>query len=210
MADAMDFYSNTMTGTQWGDSQSAAMAGPDHALRNGILRNGNLPRVTLTFGNKRKRGQDPKSTWKLASGAPVIPRVIYDRVVKFISRFDVAEVEEFVASACKYWTLKRESRRGASLVKSLQASINSFTSAEVVKKKYSSAGFKQGTIDLEKRKEFAQGRVSELERLREIFEQKQERESKGIETMNFMEAYTDLNYFPELPLIKDVFEIARR
>ncbi|PWW77104.1 hypothetical protein C7212DRAFT_184590 [Tuber magnatum] len=209
VADAMDFYANTMTGAQWGDSQSAAMAGPDHGLHNGILRNGNLPRVTLTFGNKRKRSQDPKSTWKLASGAPVIPRVIYDRVVKFICRFDVAEAAEFVASACKYWTLKRESRRGASLVKSLQASINSFTSAEVVKKKYSGAGFKQGTIDLEKRKEFAHGRVSELERLREIFERKQEQENKSTETTNFMEAYTDLNYFPELPLIRNVFEIAK-
>ncbi|RPB04755.1 hypothetical protein L873DRAFT_1665547 [Choiromyces venosus 120613-1] len=209
VADAMDFYTNTMTGAQWGDSQSAAMAGPDHGLRNGILRNGNLPRVTLTFGNKRRRSQDPKSTWKLASGAPVIPRVIYDLVVKFISRFDVAEIEEFVAGACKYWTLKRESRRGASLVKSLQASINSFTSAEVVKKKYSSGGFDQGTIDLEKRREFAQDRVDELDSLRKIFEQKQGTQSKSTETTDFMEAYTDLNYFPEIPLIRNVLETAR-
>ncbi|PUU80423.1 hypothetical protein B9Z19DRAFT_1171888 [Tuber borchii] len=208
VTDAMDIYANTMTGMQCGDSQSAATPGLDHALLNGILRT-NLPQITLTLGNKSKRSQDPKSTWKLAPGAPVIPRVTYDGVVKLIFQFDGSEVEEFVASARKYWTLKGESWLGASLVKSLQASINSFTSAEVVEKKYSSAGFKQGTIDLEKWKALAQGGVSELERLREIVEEKQEKESKSTEAMNFMEAYTDLTYFSELPLFRNVFEIAR-
>ncbi|PUU75645.1 hypothetical protein B9Z19DRAFT_1130960 [Tuber borchii] len=98
VTDVVDLYANTMTGTQWGDSLSAAIAGLDHALRNGILRNGNLPQIASTFGNKAKRSQDPKSTWKLGSGAPVIPGVIYDRVVKFIPRFDGSEVEEFMAS----------------------------------------------------------------------------------------------------------------
>jgi NuA3 HAT complex component NTO1 len=211
----MEFYSLTMAGRQWGDSQSAAMALPDanedlDNTVNGILPSGNLQRVNFTIGQKRKRAQTQKSTWKLSSGAPVIPFVVYKAVVDFLCRFGVTQSEHFVAEACKYWTLKREARRGASLLKRLQLQMNSFTSAEVIKKNYSSMGFKQGSLKLNKRKEFAEERVKELQHLKDTVERKEMKENAQVEAAGFMQAYADLNYFPEIPLIREVLDTAER
>lgn len=204
----------TMAGRNWGDSQSAAMALPDptedNSPPNGILSGGNLPRVNVTFGNKRKRNQTPKPVWKLPSGAPVIPHVIYTAVVDFLARFSLPNRKEYVAEACKYWTLKREARRGASLLKRLQLQMNSFTSVEVTRKNYGAMGHTVGTKKLERRKEFAGGLMRELERLKEVTGRVEGREKGRIGEVERIKEYVDLVYFPEVPLMREVLEKVER
>jgi hypothetical protein len=57
------------------------------------------------------------------SNAIVIPDVVYKRVLASVQRFILRRKTVFVAEMCKYWSLKRESRRGASLLKRLQLAL---------------------------------------------------------------------------------------
>jgi NuA3 HAT complex component NTO1 len=52
-------------------------------------------------------------------GPPLVPAIIIDRILQYISRTTIRKKQDFVASMCKYWSLKREARRGAPLLKRL-------------------------------------------------------------------------------------------
>ena len=49
----------------------------------------------------------------------MIPWIIADRITQYISRINVRKKQDFVVAVCKYWSLKREHRRGAPLLKRL-------------------------------------------------------------------------------------------
>jgi NuA3 HAT complex component NTO1 len=86
---------------------------------------------------KRKRGDDPlpppkpekrvRATPKtsraysktFASGPPIIPFYIHTRLWEYVDRVKIRNKKAFVAMACRYWSLKREARRGAPLLKRL-------------------------------------------------------------------------------------------
>jgi hypothetical protein len=53
------------------------------------------------------------------SGPPLIPALIVDRIMQYINRVIIRKKLDFVLSVCKYWSLKREARRGAPLLKRL-------------------------------------------------------------------------------------------
>src|SRR5271167_1113808 len=57
------------------------------------------------------------------SNAIVILEVVYKRVLASVQRFIIRRKTAFIAEMCKYWSLKRESRRGASLLKRLQLAL---------------------------------------------------------------------------------------
>ncbi|KAF7370922.1 Bromodomain and phd finger-containing protein 3 [Mycena sanguinolenta] len=52
-------------------------------------------------------------------GPPLVPAIIIDRILQYISKTTIRKKQDFVASMCKYWSLKREARRGAPLLKRL-------------------------------------------------------------------------------------------
>src|SRR5947199_7865443 len=51
------------------------------------------------------------------SNITLIPEIVYKRVLAAVQRFSIRRKTNFVAEMCKYWSLKRECRRGASLLK---------------------------------------------------------------------------------------------
>lgn len=52
-------------------------------------------------------------------GPPLVPKIIVDRIMQYIGKLNFRQKREFVVLVCKYWSLKREARRGAPLLKRL-------------------------------------------------------------------------------------------
>ncbi|KAF8438274.1 hypothetical protein BGX38DRAFT_1273773 [Terfezia claveryi] len=131
-------------------------------------------------GARRRKTQlvQNKVVWKLPSGAPVIPQIVFNAVCDSIARFGVRKRKEYVAEVCKYWTLKREARRGAALIKRLQLPESS---SELTRRNW---------------KAISQGRKKLLGR----------REREKLRIAGMMRDYVEKVYFPEVPLIQPIFE----
>ena len=52
-------------------------------------------------------------------GPPLVPAIIVRRLETYLSRLSLRHKREFIVLVCKYWSLKREARRGAPLLKRL-------------------------------------------------------------------------------------------
>lgn len=52
-------------------------------------------------------------------GPPLVPNLIVERIMQYIGKVVVRKKSEFILMMCKYWSLKREARRGAPLLKRL-------------------------------------------------------------------------------------------
>src|SRR5262245_41205191 len=105
---ARKFYKRNMRGRIWADSHIAATA-IAAAHRNAITEHppdeSQITGAKLAAALGDKKGELGKSMWKLPSGAPVIPQVVFDGVESSLQRFTLRKRKEFVAEACKYWTL---------------------------------------------------------------------------------------------------------
>ncbi|KAJ1306631.1 hypothetical protein OPQ81_007627 [Rhizoctonia solani] len=53
------------------------------------------------------------------TGPPLVPSMIVDRILNHIHRINFRKKRPFLLAVCKYWSLKREARRGAPLLKRL-------------------------------------------------------------------------------------------
>ena len=74
-----------------------------------------------------KKARAYAKTYKL--GAPLVPVIIVERIMQYISRIKISKKEQFMHMMCRYWSLKREARRGAPLLKRLHLEPWSASSA---------------------------------------------------------------------------------
>ena len=56
-------------------------------------------------------------------GAPMVPAKIVNNVLQYIHRMSLLKKPAFVQMVCRYWSLKREARRGAPLLKRLYLEV---------------------------------------------------------------------------------------
>jgi len=95
----------------------------------------------VSISMKRKRGRPKKLGYlrtssppqaskvarahqrQFATIAPVVPAIIYDKLVAKSSRFTIRKKSALITMICKYWSLKREHRRGAPLLKRLHLEV---------------------------------------------------------------------------------------
>lgn len=210
-AEAVEYYKTTMQGRRWGDSQATALAlGPSLPAGSMFAEtpSQSRPNIHLTFSagsNKRKRTTPSKPTWKLASGAPVIPQTVLDSVVASLQRFAVRQRKQYAEDACKYWTLKREARRGAALLKRLQLQLETFSSMEMTRRNFAGMG-PVGFARLQRRIEFAERLYSDVERVRMLCEEVKKREQGKLEDVHVLRNIVDTVYFPIPPLLWPIFE----
>lgn len=206
-ADAIEYYRNTMQGRRWGDSQAAALSLGPSLAEEGDEETTHTPRITLTVGgNKRKRA--PKTIWKLPSGAPVIPQVVLNSVIATLQRFTVRQRKQYAEDACKYWTLKREARRGAALLKRLQLQLETFSSMEMTRRDYVAMGV-TGHKRLQRRIEFGERLYKDLDRLRMLCDEVKKREREKLKDAEMLRSIVDLVYFPTFPLLWPILEKAQ-
>jgi NuA3 HAT complex component NTO1 len=213
--DARKFYKKTMQGRLWADSQASALAmaathrnavtehQPDESQLTGA-------RVAQTMGDSKKKGnQLQKTIWKLPSGAPVIPKVVFDSVESSLQRFNVLKRKDYAADACRYWTLKREARRGAALLKRLQLQMETFSSMEITRRNFAGMG-SAGRPRLERRIEFAKRMLQELEMLRDETQLVAQREKEKLEQALIDEDKIKKAYFPlAMPLLEIVDKLTK-
>ncbi|KAL4888345.1 hypothetical protein BDV59DRAFT_188687 [Aspergillus ambiguus] len=212
-ADAIEYYRNTMQGRRWGDSQAAALSlepsNPMADHENDAMRPPHPQRITLTVGgNKRKRPTVPRTIWKLPSGAPVIPQVVLNSVVVSLQRFGVRQRKQYAEDACKYWTLKREARRGAALLKRLQLSLETFSSMEMTRRDYVAMGVAGGKR-LQRRIDFGERLSFDLDRLRMLCDEVKKREREKLKDAETLRSIVDTVYFPIFPLLWPIFDKAQ-
>ncbi|KAI9740686.1 MAG: nuA3 HAT complex component nto1 [Claussenomyces sp. TS43310] len=210
--EARHFYKKTMKGRLWADSQASALemaashrhatAGhpPDESQNTGA-------RIFLALGDKRKGSQPPKSIWKLPSGAPVIPSVLFDSIEISLQRFTIRKRKDFAAETCRYWTLKREARRGAALLKRLQLQMETFSSMEMTRRNFATMG-PSGRSRLQRRIDFAQTLISDLERLMALSDDLTKRELEKLRQAELEEEMVDTVYFPVTKLLPPIIEKA--
>ncbi|KAI0128617.1 bromodomain containing 1 [Xylariales sp. AK1849] len=208
---AKKYYRKTMTDRIWADSQASAMAlaathrhaltehPPDESQMTGA-------KLSAVMGDQKK-GQAGKSIWKLPSGAPVIPQAVFDIVELSLQRFNFLKRREFVSDACRYWTLKREMRRGAALLKRLQLQMETFSSMELTRRNFAAMG-PSGKARLTRRIEFAETLIKDLEQLQAMSQQVVERERHKLEAAEVEQDFVDTCYFPVHKTLPPIMEKA--
>lgn len=207
---AKKYYKKTMRDRIWASSQASAMAiaathrnaltehPPDESQMTGA-------KLSAVLGDKK--GQGGKPIWKLPSGAPVIPQAVFELVEASLARFNFLKRKEFVSDACRYWTLKREARRGAALLKRLQLQMESFSSMELTRRNFAAMG-PPGKARLTRRIEFAQTLIRDLGRLESLSQAIVDREQNKLEAVEMEQDFVDTCYFPIYKFLPAVVEKA--
>ncbi|TVY47630.1 Peregrin [Lachnellula occidentalis] len=199
--EARAFYKKSMRGRLWADSQASALtmaANHRHAVTEHQPDESQLTgaKVALSLSEGKKKGNQPaKPIWKLPSGAPVIPQVVFNSVESSLQRFNIRRRKEYAADACRYWTLKREARRGAALLKRLQLQMETFSSMEITRRNFAGMGH-AGRPRLNRRIDFAQSLIQDMERLKALAEDVMKRELEKLRAVELEEELVDTVYFP--------------
>jgi NuA3 HAT complex component NTO1 len=202
LAEAKHHYRRAFRHVRWGDSQAYALSiGSTHPVPSM-----EGPEDDEVAGNKRKRGR-PSNSWRLPSGAPVVPQAVYHNVENALIKFNVRKRKEFVQEACKYWTLKREARRGAALLKRLQLQMDSFSSMEITRRNFVGMGA-AGRPRLQRRIEFAERLEDDMEQIRVLCELVKQREAEKLKDIMELKAMIDCIYFPINGLLEPIIDRA--
>jgi NuA3 HAT complex component NTO1 len=212
IVEAKDYYRRTMKGRRWADSQASALAlpGPQQAGLVDVADEAEQEdALAAATGTKRKRQLMQRKIWRLPSGAPVVPQTVYSNVENSLARFGVRKRKDFVAEACKYWTLKREARRGAALLKRLQLQMETFTSMELTRRNFAGMGA-AGRPRLARRIDFAERLESELDYLGQLCGLVKEREELRLQDVEVLKNLVDIVYTPIGPLLAPALEKAIR
>lgn len=214
IVDAKRYYRRTMRDRQWADSQTAALAMGSHQLpaitdAPDELGQADETGTIVVANNKRKKKDTTKTGWRLPSGAPVVPAVVFNAVEASLARFMLRKRKDFVAEACKYWTLKREARRGAALLKRLQLQLESFSSMEITRRNFVGMGA-AGRPRLLRRIEFADMLTQDMTRLEEIIGHVTEREQVKLEDVENLQKLINSVYFPMSDLLWPVLRKAQK
>ncbi|KAE8216410.1 hypothetical protein CF327_g409 [Tilletia walkeri] len=130
--------------------------------------------VVTPLGRTSKAARAYKKSYR--AGPPLVPKYILDRVMEYTHKVRIRAKPLFVAQLARYWSLKREARRGASLLKRLH--LEPWTAAPVPKE--------QAESEKAKKLQFLKLLREDLERVRMLAElsRKREREKhKQIEVL---------------------------
>ena len=195
IVEAKRWYRHAMKDRKWADSQTAALElGAPPAPDGGIMAEGGDDTITVA-NQKRKRAQPAKMSWRLPSGAPVVPNVVYNTVEASLTRFTIRKRKEFVEKACRYWTLKREARRGAALLKRLQLQLETFSSMEITRRNFAGMGA-AGRPRLLRRIEFGELLQKDMQYQVQLTSMVREREELRLKELLVLREQIDTVYTP--------------
>ncbi|KAJ7156890.1 bromodomain and PHD finger-containing protein 3 [Mycena crocata] len=129
-------------------------------------------------------------------GPPLVPAIIIDRILQYISRTNIRKKPEFIAMMCKYWSLKREARRGAPLLKRLH--LEPWTASTSAKM--------QGEEEKVMKLEQLQHLRKDLEDLKGLTELSRKRESRKLRQAELIHDILSQALFVHVPKLRAAFE----
>lgn len=130
------------------------------------------------------------------TGPPLVPHIIVERILNYITKVNVRKKTEFVYMVCKYWSLKREARRGAPLLKRLH--LEPWTA--------SNAGKLQTEEEKTAKLEHLKHLRRDLESVRELALQTRRRESRKLAQTESIQKVLEIALFPHEALLRLAFE----
>jgi len=133
------------------------------------------------------------------AGPPVVPYAIVKNVVNYISRLRIQRKNYTVEAACRYWSLKREARRGAPLLKRLH--LEPWTA--------SNTAYRQSQADKKKKYGILRQIRNDLERVRMLSELTRKREREKYRQNKAIAEAIELALFPIEAHYKPVFDQVR-
>ncbi|KAK4552206.1 hypothetical protein LTR86_010560 [Recurvomyces mirabilis] len=209
IVEAKRWYRHAFKDRKWADSQTAALElGAPPLPDAGLIGDGSVPEDTIAV-TKRRRTQPQKLSWRLPSGAPVVPAVVFNSVDNSMTRFTIRKRKEFVEKAAKYWTLKREARRGAALLKRLQLQLEGFSTMEVTRRNFAGMGA-VGRTRLIRRIEFAEMLQRDMENLTTLTAQVKAREELRLKEVEILRHLLDTVYFPISAMLVPILARAQK
>lgn len=130
------------------------------------------------------------------TGPPLVPQIIVDRILNYITKITIRKKPEFIYMVCKYWSLKREARRGAPLLKRLH--LEPWTASNV------------GKVQTEEEKalklEHLRRVRKDLETLRELTLLSRKRESRKLAQLESIHRVLEVILFPHEAPMRLAFE----
>ncbi|KAH9479291.1 Peregrin [Psilocybe cubensis] len=147
--------------------------------------------------NTSKAARAYAKTYK--PGPPLVPAIIVKRILIYIKRLNIRKKQEFLQQMCRYWSLKREARRGAPLLKRLH--LEPWTSTAATK-----------VLTQEERLM----RIDQLKRLRQdlinvrgLTDLCRKREIRKYRQMEVIYDVLAQTLFPSHQAIRDAFEVVQ-
>lgn len=204
LEDAIEFYKRTMKGRLW--ASSSALALKKQKLENSVNQSQATGARIAQAAAGHKSGKKNQIVWRLDSGAPVIPKVILEKVIKDMEPFNTQNNEDFITEMARFWTLKRENRGGAPLIKHLGQTETS-TALEMTRRNFPAMG-PLGRPRLHRRKGFGEMIYSELDHLTKIIDSFKQIQNTNLEIAKLEADTVDLIYFPLQPYLKQVIDTA--
>lgn len=129
-------------------------------------------------------------------GPPLVPHVIVERIMAYIKKVMMRKKEFFVHMLCRYWSLKREARRGAPLLKRLH--LEPWTA---------SAGGKMVSEEERRmRLELLYRLRHDLERVKEIIYETGRRERRKQMQVKVIRSVLAAGFFSHEPQLRAAFE----
>ncbi|KAI8141930.1 hypothetical protein BJV82DRAFT_616493 [Fennellomyces sp. T-0311] len=142
-----------------------------------------------------------------SAGAPIAPEYIISKLENLRAvrqATNLRRKSQLVVSICRYWSLKRESRRGAPLLKRLH--LEPWTA--------SSSQHKQTEVEKAHRAAAMMNLRADLERVRMLSEQVQKREKQKLERIRKQKAYLETILFPieylAKPLVDQLIDMDKK
>lgn len=207
--EAKQWFARHYRDRMWADSQSTLLEIGAPQPHDGSTGGDGLVSEDTIAVTKRPKQKPTKPSWKTQTGAPVVPAIVYNTVESSLARFNVRRRKEFVEKACKYWTLKREARRGAALLKRLQLQLESFSSMEITRRNFAAMGAAGGP-KLQRRIELAEILQKNMGHLTGLTAQTREREELRLKEIELLAELVNNLYFPIPPLLWPILHRAQK
>ncbi|BGP24352.1 bromodomain and PHD finger domain containing protein 3 [Rhodotorula toruloides] len=155
-----------------------------------------LLKITLKLPHKQTSKSARAYKTSFNSGPPVVPAKIFDRIMQYIAKLKMAGKKEVVNVICRYWSLKREARRGAPLLKRIH--LEPWTA--------SATSRQQSEQDKARKLELIRLLRNDLEKVRMLTEQVRKREKKKLERAQHIKRTIEAFVFPKEKAMRDALD----